>query len=170
MRGVEIKKPSAGSVSKLVKNKISKDAEVSIILANSTIPMIGDTFKPGNGDFQFPTCSCGYHLSEKDIYGSNLKCGNVNCKERYDRMVQYLGTLNDLQEIDLNKLLVIDRFKWQETNINIPLLLDYVAQGNDKDYYHYLKSFLKTDMQIKNLDLVWKSSFKSIKSFIDNAS
>lgn len=49
----------------MVKKKITPGAIVSIIMANSTIPMVGDSFTEGNGDFMWPTCSCGYNMSEK---------------------------------------------------------------------------------------------------------
>jgi NAD-dependent DNA ligase len=111
IKGCVVRKPSAGSVSKLIKKNITPGAEVSIILANSTIPMIGDVFSPGNGDYQWPICSCGYKMTEKDVFGSLLKCGNPFCKERSARMTNYLYSLNNILDIDLNKYLVIDRFK-----------------------------------------------------------
>lgn len=162
IKGCTIKKPSAGSVSKVVKKKITPGAEVSVILANSTIPMIGDVFSPGNGDFQWPTCPCGYTMSEKDVYGSLLKCGNPDCTERFNRMMGYLGTLGNISDLDLNKFLVIDRFKWEDSGIDLGILLGSVVNGNPDDYYNYLKSFLTTDLQVRNLDLVWKSSYKAL--------
>lgn len=163
INGVTIKKPSAGSVSKLVKNNITPEAEVSIVLANSTIPMVGSCLTPGNGDFQWPTCSCGFKLSEKNIFGSNLKCGNVDCSCRKSRMKAYLYSLTCVAtDLDLNKLLVIDRFKWESTNIDIVKLLKYVEIGDMSGYYNYLKSFLTTKLQIANLDLVYKASFEEL--------
>lgn len=96
VKGCTIKKPSAGSVSKLIKNNITPGAEVGIILANSTIPMVGNVFKPGNGDYMWPACKCGYRLSSKDIYGSLLKCGNPMCSERLGRMRKVLDKTNSL--------------------------------------------------------------------------
>lgn len=161
IKGCTVKKPSAGSVTKLVKNNITPGAIVKVVLANSTIPMVGDVYSPGNGDFQWPTCSCGYRLSDKDIYGSNLKCGNPECSERYNRMVGYLKSLKGPDEVDLNKLLVIDRFKWEDTTISIETLINLVSLDDSDGYYSYLLSFLKTDLQKRNLDLVWRSSFKA---------
>lgn len=159
VKGSTIKKPSAGSVSKLVKNNITPGAEISVILANSTIPMVSEVFKSGNGDFQWPVCSCGYQMSEKDVYGSNLKCGNPKCTTRYDRMKTYLGTLDNITDLDLNKFLVIDRYKWEDTDIDLLKLLRYVEVSDMQGYYDYLKSFLKTELQIRNLDLVWEASW-----------
>lgn len=166
LRGTVIRKPSAGSVSKLVKTKMTPGAEVSVILANSTIPMIADVIKPGNGNYSFPTCSCGYCMSEKDIYGSNLKCGNLDCTERSERMRAYLLSLGDLHKLNLNMLLVIDRFKWQETTVNIDVVLELVSDNNEKGYRDYLGSFMKTDLQRKNLDLVSHVSFTALRDVI----
>ena len=168
--GVEIKKPSAGSVSKLLTKNITPGAEVSIILANSTIPMVGDCYKPGNGDYMWPTCSCGYKMGSKDIYGSLLKCGNSGCTERLGRMRLYVESLSDVhKDLDLNKLLVLDRFKWEKTGIDMDLLLSFIEQGDSKAYYDYLKSFLTTDLQKRNLDLVWKASFTVLREVYEKA-
>ena len=165
IKGCTIKKPSAGSVSKLIKKNITPGAEVSIILANSTIPMVGDVFSSGNGDYQWPTCSCGYTMSSSDVYGSLLKCGNPYCTERLGRMRSYLHSLSSITDLDLNKLLVIDRFKWEDSGINLETLLKYVEEGKDEDYYNYLTSFLTTDLQKRNLNLVWQASFKSLLDY-----
>lgn len=159
VKGCNIRKPSAGSVSKLVKKNITPGAEVSIIMANSTIPMVGDVYNSGNGDFMWPVCSCGYPLSDKDIYGSLLKCGNPMCTKRIERMRGYLLGISNLLDIDLNKFLVLDRFKWENTNVDIANLLQYVKNYDETGYYEYLKSFLNTDLQKRNFDLVWKASY-----------
>ena len=167
LRGTVIRKPSAGSVSKLVKSNVTPGAEISIILANSTIPMISDVYSGGNGEFDFPKCSCGYQMSQKDIYGSNLKCGNPMCSERLGRMKNYLNSLSDIKNLDLNMLLVIDRFKWQETTVSIDVLIDLVKNEKPEEYFKYLVSFMKTDLQIRNLNLVWQSSYISLKNAIN---
>ena len=160
IKGCTIKKPSAGSVGKMIKKNVTPGATVGIILANSTIPMIGDVFSSGNGDFQWPTCSCGYKMSQKDVYGSLLKCGNPMCSERLGRMRNYINSLNNiLAELDLNKFLVIDRFKWEDINVSYPQLLGYIERSDEVGYYNYLLGFMKTDLQRRNLDLVWKASY-----------
>jgi len=164
IKGCTIKKPSAGSVSNLVKNNITPGAEVSIILANSTIPMVSKCFSGGNGVYSWPVCSCGYRMSEKDVYGSLLKCGNPNCTDRYNRMKSYVDSLNNVQdEINLNKLLVIDRFKWENTDIDIKQLLHFVEIDNFEDYKNYLLSFLSTSLQKNNLILVSFPSFRVLR-------
>ena len=159
IKGCTIKKPSAGSVSKLVKNNITPGAEISIILANSTIPMVGEVFKIGNGDYMWPRCSCGYQMSEKDIYGSLLKCGNPYCSDRISRMRSYVNTLSNICDLDLGLLLVIDRFKWEDSSVNILDLANMVENNDPASYHKYLLSFMKTDLQRRNLDLVWKASY-----------
>lgn len=159
VHGSIVRKPSAGSVSKLISKNITKGATVSIIMANSTIPMVGECFSPGNGDFSWPTCSCGYKMSEKDIYGSLLKCGNPMCSERIGRMRNYIHTLINIYSVDLNKLLVIDRFDWNKTGINIKELLEFVKNDDSSGYYGMLCSFLTTDLQMRNINLVWQASW-----------
>ena len=169
IKGCTVRKPSAGSVGKLIKKNITPGSEVSIILANSTIPMIGDVFSPGNGDYQWPTCSCGYKMSSNDVYGSLLKCGNTMCSERIDRMMGYLSSLSDVpRQLDLNKYLVIDRFKWEDTSISINSLLDTVVNNDKKSYYEYLNSFLTTDLQKRNLNLVWEASFNCLRNYYES--
>ena len=119
VHGSTITKPSAGSVKKLIQNKISPGAEVTIILANSTIPQVHLCLKPGNENYMFPKCSCGYQMSESDIYGARLKCGNRRCSSREERMASYLKLLGNLADLDLNKFLVIDGFKWEGTDVDI---------------------------------------------------
>lgn len=163
LKGSVVKKPSAGSVKKLVDKKITPGAEVSVVLANSTIPMIGESFTEGDGNFNWPVCGCGYHMSEKDVFGSLLKCGNPCCSTRLDRMRGVLNSYSDVsKELDLNKFLALDRFKWEQTDIKISTLLSFIESNNASGYYEYLKSFLKTDLQRRNLDLVYGPSFEAL--------
>lgn len=170
IKGNTIKKPSAGSVSKLVKNNITPGAKVTIILANSTIPMVGEVKTGGNGNFNWPTCSCGYKMSQKDVSGSNLKCGNPNCTERLGRMQSYLEGFRDLEDlktgIDFNKFFVIDRFKWENTDIDIEKLIEFVLTNNQKGYKDYLESYMKTDLQLGNLNLVIGPSWNALMSVL----
>lgn len=163
VKGCVIKKPSAGSVSKLVKNNITPGAQVSIIMANSTIPMVSEVFSPGNGDFMWPTCTCGYHMSSSDVYGSLLKCGNPKCSDRKNRMKLVLSKLNNITELDLGSFLVIDRFKWQDTDFNLSNLLSYVENDKKEDYKNYLMSYMKTDLQKRNMELVWEMSWEVLR-------
>lgn len=168
LNGSLIKKPSAGSVSKLVSKNITPGAKVSIILANSTIPMVGDVFSPGNGNFNWPKCECGYQLGSSDVYGSFLKCGNIYCTERIKRMTNYVNTLNNIvNELDLNKLLAIDRVKWENIQIDISKLLGFVASKDIDSYKKYLESFLTTELQKKTLELVYRASFTVLKNKYD---
>ena len=169
IKGCSIKKPSAGSVSKLVKQNITPGSQVSIILANSTIPMVGEVFCEGNGNFMWPRCSCGYQMSEKDVYSSFLKCGNTDCSERKNRMMNYILSLSDINLLDLNKLLVIDRFKWEQTNVNIQEILKFVENNNPVLYHDYLNSFLKTELQRKTLELVWKTSYQVLREVYERS-
>ena len=159
IKGCTVRKPSAGSVSKLVKNNITPGAVVSIILANSTIPMVGETIMPGNGDYQWPTCSCGHIMSEKDVFGSLLKCSNPDCTERKARMKSYLDSLKSPFDLDLNKYLVIDRFKWENTDIDLSTLFEFIKKSDPDSYRDYLMKYMGTTLQKKNMELVWKLSY-----------
>lgn len=166
IKGNIVKKPSAGSVSKLVKNNITPGAKVTIILANSTIPMVGETKEGGNGNYNWPKCSCGYQMSVKDVSGSNLKCGNPNCTERLGRMVSYLELFTDFEDlrtgIDFNKFFVIDRFKWENTTISFDQLYNFLVNNDQAGYKKYLEGFMKTDLQKANLDLVIGPSWNAL--------
>lgn len=157
IKGCTVRKPSAGSVSKLLKGNITPGAEVGIILANSTIPMVGEVFQGGDGNYQWPTCACGHTMGPGDIYGSNLKCGNPACTERKARMAQWLNNNSLLKPEDLNSFLVIDRFKWENTKIDLQTLF---GAPTPEAYHDYLESFLKTALQKRNLELVWRSSWE----------
>lgn len=168
LHGTKVTKPTAGSVGNLLKKKISPGAEISVILANSTIPQAGECFKPGNGDYMWPVCSCGYQMGPSDKYGSWLKCGNPMCSERLGRMRKYISSLDNILDLNLNKFLVIDRVKWENTGIDIPKLLSYVESDSEDGYRMYLRSFLTTDLQKKNLDLVCKASYTVLRECYEN--
>jgi len=160
IKGCTVRKPSAGSVSKLVKNNITPGAQIGLILANSTIPMVGDVFNPGNGDYMWPKCNCGYTLSSSDIYGSLIKCGNHKCTQRIGRMRNYLKSLNSIEmDLDLNAFLVIDRFRWENTTVDKSILIQFVKEKKDQAFHDYLLGFLKTDLQKRNLELVWEAAW-----------
>ena len=125
--------------------------------------MVGDCFGGGNGDFMWPKCTCGYQMSEKDVYGSLLKCGNPDCKERKDRMKSYILSLSDIMQLDLNKFLVIDRFDWKKTDIDIATLLSYIVNGDKEGYRKYLTSYMNTELRKKNMDLVWEASYNVLE-------
>lgn len=73
---------SSNGIPNLISMKMGKGAKVRVILANLTIPKIIEVLEPSE-NYQFPKCSCGYQMDEKDIFGSTLKCGNtVNCERR----------------------------------------------------------------------------------------
>ena len=130
--------------------------------------MVGDVFSPGDGNFNWPTCECGYQLGSNDVYGSFLKCGNIYCTERIKRMTSYVNSLSSVvNELDLNKLLAIDRVKWENIQIDISKLLGFVASKDIDSYKEYLESFLTTALQKKTLELVYRASFTVLKNKYD---
>lgn len=172
VRGSVINKPSVGSISKMVKNGVSKGARVTVILANSTIPMIDQVPQPGNLDFEWPTCECGYKMSDKDIYGALLKCSNPDCSGRLRRMTEYLNTCSSMADVDLNKLLVIDRFDWKKKVKDMPQFLtdivNVIMTGQSKnDLENLLLKYITTDLQKKNLALVIGPAWTALKNKIN---
>ena len=165
IRGCTVTKPSAGSISKLIKNKITPGATVGIILANSTIPMVSEVYEGGQDTLQFPVCGCGYTLGPQDTYGSLLKCGNPYCTVRLNRMKNYLEECKG--DIDLNKLLVIDRWKWENTNVDLSQIKALLECNKPEEYHDYLLGFLKTDLQKRNLELVWRASWKALLDYYE---
>lgn len=179
LRGSKVTKPTVGSISKMISTCLSPGASVTVILANSTIPQVKDVCQPGNGDYKWPTCSCGYQMGPNDIFGSLLKCGNPDCSHRYNNMLNYLNTLNGPTEIDLNKLLIIDRFDWHKVlspNDYNQLILDLVKAVSVGDFGNYSNALnlmttknnkvvrVMSDLQFKNLTLVLKPSFRALTS------
>lgn len=166
VRGSKCTKPSVGSIKKMVDTGLSKGAKVTIILANSTIPQVSNVIEQGNLDFEWPTCSCGHTMGPDDIFGALLKCGNPDCSERFCRMLNYLLSCQTFNDIDLNKLLIIDRFKWEEKTdltVVIPDIKNIIINNLGVDELNnYLKQYLKTDLQKRNLDLVILPAYKSL--------
>ena len=81
-------------------------------------------------------------------------------------MKKVLSNTSSPKDLDLNKLLVIDRFRWENTQVSIDRLVELAASNDSTGYYNYLRGFLKTELQIRNLDLVWVTSFKAIQEHV----
>lgn len=169
IRGSVITKPSMGSVKKMVTGNISPGALVTLILANSTIPAISEVLEPGNGDFSWPVCSCGYQMDQKDTFGSLLKCGNPMCTERLERMRKYLGTCKTPEAINPDKLLIIDRTKLTEIPDLMVTLVDGIRSGvitGPDGIKAELEKTLKTDLQRRNIALVVGPAFVALSEWI----
>lgn len=166
VRGSKCTKPTVGSIKKMLSTGLSKGAKVTIIMANSTIPQVAEVLEKGNLDFEWPTCSCGHTMNPGDIFGALLKCGNPNCSERYHRMISYLRGLKNLSDINLDKFLVIDRFKWAEKadmSIVIPELWRIVSENLGVEALkNHLGNYMTTDLQKRNLELVINPAYKAL--------
>lgn len=170
VRGSTMTKPTVGSIRKMVDTGLSKGARVTVILANSTIPQVKDVIQAGDRNFEWPVCSCGYQMSEKDIFGALLKCGNPCCTERLDRMRAYLSGLTGFNQIDLNKLMVIDRFNWdKKANLSVllPEILQIVYENHGPVVLRdHLAKYLTTDLQKRTLDLVISPVYIALSEFV----
>lgn len=87
-----IQRVASGGVPNMINNKMGRGAKVRVILANMTIPKVIEVLEPSE-DYQFPKCTCGYQLSEKDIYGSSLKCQNLDevCNSKLLNWIPAMG-------------------------------------------------------------------------------
>ena len=169
IRGSVITKPSMGSVKKMVTGNISPGALVTLILANSTIPAISEVLEPGNGDFGWPVCSCGYQMDQKDTFGSLLKCGNPMCTERLNRMRNYLRTCGSPDAINPDKLLIIDRTKLSEIPGLMMTLVNGIRSGiitGPDGIKAELEKTLKTDLQRRNIALVVGPAYVALTEWI----
>ena len=156
LRGSVITKPSVGSVRRMMDTGLSRGAKVTLVLAGSTIPTVDRVLKPGNLDFEWPTCQCGYTLGPADVYGSLLKCGNQGCTSRRARMEKYLAQVPDLARLDLDRLLVIDRTKiWGLLNRGETLsrIKDGLRTGT-LNLREILSGIATTPLRTRNLELV----------------
>lgn len=169
VRGTRITKPSVGSIRKMLDSGLSEGAKVTIILANSTIPQVSKVLVPGNLDFQWPTCSCGYKLGPSDIYGSLVKCGNPQCSNRESRMRKYLSGVPSWKDIDLTKLLVLDRWDWAKKTDTQRVLQDIytiISSGQGEDALRtYLEGYLTTELLRRNLKLIIHPAYVTLKEY-----
>ena len=166
VRGSKCTKPTVGSIKKMITTGLSKGAKVTIIMANSTIPQVAEVLEKGNLDYEWPVCSCGHKMNPGDIFGALLKCGNPDCTERYHRMLNYLRGLKNLSDLNLDKLLVIDRFKWAEKADMIeviPAVWKIIKDNSGSTVLkEYLDKYMTTDLQKRNLELVINPAYKAL--------
>lgn len=167
VKGSLVRKPSSGGVPRALKEGLSVGALVTVCLSGSTIPYV-EVITPGNGDMQYPTCSCGYAMSDKDIFGSNLKCGNNNCNERLERMYEYLKDCESIDKVDYNRLFIIDRFDFNKKILDRSEFDSKVINIISNDYgYESLRDLVLilglSKLQEKNLNLVVRPAYRALR-------
>lgn len=162
IRGSIIKKPSSNGVNNLLKHNITPGAMVSVTLRGSTIPCVDKVFKPGNGDFNWPVCKCGTQLGPDNIFGNNIKCPNLMCSSRIDRMRTYInnGRFSFKDPKSYNGFFIIDRIKledkiadpeWFGNEMKMTILEN---RGIDALENLFLQHVALTPLQKRNLKLV----------------
>lgn len=161
IRGSKVTKPTVGSIKKMVTGNISPGARVTLILANSTIPAISEVLEPGNGDFGWPICNCGYQMGPGDMYGALLKCGNPMCTDRLERMRNYLSGVQKPEDLNLDKLLVLDRVKLSEKPGLQEKVLEVLKNGDEVKFKETIEFCLTTELQRKNLELVYRPAYQA---------
>lgn len=175
IRGSMIKKPSSNGVNNLLKNNITPGAMVSVTLRGSTIPCVDKVFKPGNGDFNWPVCKCGTQLGADNIFGNNIKCPNINCSSRKNRMKNYVNSGRfTWSNVDcLDGYFIIDRFSFSKKVGNKELFMSDLREliYNDKgidELRDMIYSLGLTRLQMRNLELVLRPSYEVLREFINN--
>lgn len=177
IRGSIVKKPSSNGVNNLLKFNITPGAMVSVTLRGSTIPCVDKVFKPGNGDFNWPVCKCGTQLGPNDIFGNNIKCPNLCCSSRIERMRSYInnGRFSFYDPKSYNGFFIIDRIKLED-KISDPeefakefkeLILKDLGVDAIRDLF-YSKVAL-TPLQKRNLELVLQPAYIVLKEFANNS-
>lgn len=153
-----ISKVSANGVPNLLAMKMGVGASVQVILANTTIPKIINVIEP-SVNYDYPKCSCGYQLSENDIYGSVLKCSNEHaCSTKFDlwydedSVTEVLAKYDNFDQFFINEipyitsLLNIDRFGSIDGNniiLSNKLALSALVKLDELDFFkEYLLEFL----------------------------
>jgi len=134
-----INRVASGGVPNLIGCKMGKGALVRVILANMTIPKVIEVLEESE-DYQYPVCECGYQFSEKDIFGSSLKCQNMEsvCDYKFNRWYfQMMLELIDDENARSDKNSFEDFFRaelyWFTSYINIDRWDSYDKAKFDKD-------------------------------------
>jgi NAD-dependent DNA ligase len=86
-----ISQAASGGAPNMLSMKFGIGAKIKVILANMTIPKIIEVLEPSE-NYNWPTCDCRYQISEKDIFGSSVKCQSHHCERRTK---QWLTNLDD---------------------------------------------------------------------------
>jgi len=87
--GSMIYNPSSNGTPNMIRMGLGKGAVVEVARSGLTIPKILNCITPT--EVEFPVCPhCGYQMSEDDLYGSTLKCGNPKCTGRYENRKQWM--------------------------------------------------------------------------------
>lgn len=179
---------SANGVPTMINSEIGVGSEIEAILVNMTIPKVHNVISPSN-DFRYPTCKCGYQLSENDIYGATLKCGNEGlCSDKYNKWKTSLsekltydigcGTYSSewnhfqlnffwwMDQLKIDRWNPRDKFKWSEfTESDIVTSIYLSILNNDFEKFNLIisQSFSFSDLQRKNLDINIRSAFEAFR-------
>jgi hypothetical protein len=187
--GATVYNPSSNGTPNMIRMGIGIGSRVEVIRSGVTIPKIINCINPM--PINFPKCPhCGYQMSEDDIYGSTLKCGNPKCDGRLENRRDWIKNwINGLDkgldearkwmienpEEGLFWLLNISRFDYtskrifsedacKENLINLYTDFNYL---DEKDLLDYLgKAYSFTDLQWSECELNIWSTFESIKELM----
>jgi len=186
--GAIIKNPTSNGVPNMIEMGIGVGATVEIIRSGVTIPKIIDVLDPV--EFEYPVCPhCEHQMSEKDLYGSVLKCGNRDCKNKYDFRFSKLMTWSNEEGCSLQIVqdyikenfedifidyLNVSRFNYESKRIpeliDQSFMLGLVLEGSEGSYKEFEdrigQQYNWTELQWDEAYLNLPSTFKAFHGFL----
>lgn len=183
--GAAIRNPSSNGVPNMIRMGVGVGATVEVIRSGLTIPKIINVVTPK--EFEFPKCPhCGYQMSEDDLYGSLLKCGNPDCKGKYDFRKNLMdgwisGLENGIEEakkyIEENSeemffwLLNVARFNVDYKRVCEDIKTQFFENLVSKTYEEFVEwignSYRWSELQWYECELNIKMTYKIIKEYMN---
>ena len=182
-----ISNASSGGIRNMMNMRFGVGAKIKVILANLTIPKIIEVIEPSD-DYRFPQCECGYQLTEEDIFGSVLKCTDMEvCKMKVDLWSEehkncnpdklfwkdwlsdnFLDWMNwfKIDRWDSHKNCKIDRLEHAKPEIS--MLIDMITSYNYYEFYKFIPNLFNfSSLQILNLQINLMSVFHVTHSLLE---
>jgi NAD-dependent DNA ligase len=182
--GAAVRNPSSNGVPNMIRMGIGVGATVEVIRSGLTIPKIINVVTPA--EVEFPKCPhCGYQMSEEDLYGSTLKCGNPDCIGKYesrktslegwiegleDKIEEARGYTRENAEEMFFWLLNISRFDENKKRYSDEVKEDFYKHLIEDSYENFCEwlgnSYSWSDLQWSEFELNIKSTYKVIKEYL----
>lgn len=101
--GKTITNPTTNGVPLLLEKSMGIGSKVEVAFSGTTIPQVISVVSTEK--VTLPVCSyCSHQMTEHDIYGSLLKCVNVDCSRKYDLRSRWFtnSMISRTEELNLN--------------------------------------------------------------------
>lgn len=189
LNGKNINRVSSNGVPNLVSLKFGIGSQIEVILANMTIPKVHKVLSQST-NYDFPTCECGYKLSENDIFGSALKCQNPNCSTRlankseilkwvlHDRQIggwEGLKTYIECNPFWVMDFIAIDRYNPRNSFIGSSLfdvtggVINSIENNDEQGFKQkILSNFRFTDLSQSLFEIYYLAAFKALRNVYEN--